>query len=347
MYNVSVKTAYKSGIYIIRRIKAEDSELYVGSTINFRHRWECHRRKLCNGAHGNAHLQAAWNKYGAEAFRFEKLLICEKYDLHFYERQLIASLGHYNIATDPTAPMRGRKLSTEHKEKMRIAGTGRKHTPESIAKMRVVQAKADKVITPEHSAKLSLNRKGARLSPEHIEKIRLFNTGRRQTPGAIEKQRAAKLGKKLTPEHVENMRKAKLGKPVHTEESRRKLAIAWTGRRHTEESKAKMSSSTMGKPKSAAHKLSMSIANKGKPWTPARRAASRQHVNLSLPLDFSPRSDYFEYQALHPAQTALYLAFHLNLRPIHSRRPEFRCRRPLPARLLQICCGRLETVLAH
>ena len=41
---------------------------YVGQSVNIKQRWADHARKLRNRAHGNPHLQAAWNKYGPASF---------------------------------------------------------------------------------------------------------------------------------------------------------------------------------------------------------------------------------------------------------------------------------------
>ena len=45
--------------------------LYIGKTNNPRRRFFQHRYALENKKHCNAHLQNAWNKYGAKAFRFK------------------------------------------------------------------------------------------------------------------------------------------------------------------------------------------------------------------------------------------------------------------------------------
>lgn len=45
-------------------------KVYVGQTINVRIRWQLHRSDLRKGKHRNRYLQAAWNKYGSDAFVF-------------------------------------------------------------------------------------------------------------------------------------------------------------------------------------------------------------------------------------------------------------------------------------
>jgi len=45
-------------------------QIYVGQTSRGRRRWIGHKAKLRKGIHGNPQLQKAWNKWGADAFRF-------------------------------------------------------------------------------------------------------------------------------------------------------------------------------------------------------------------------------------------------------------------------------------
>lgn len=60
------------GIYAVTNTVS--GTVYVGQARNIRKRWEVHRCTLENGKHRNGYLQRAWNKYGAEAFRFEVIL---------------------------------------------------------------------------------------------------------------------------------------------------------------------------------------------------------------------------------------------------------------------------------
>lgn len=64
----------KSGIYEIRNIKT--NQLYIGQSENVRKRLTAHLNRLRAGAHSNAPLQNAWNKYGHEAFEFTQIRTC-------------------------------------------------------------------------------------------------------------------------------------------------------------------------------------------------------------------------------------------------------------------------------
>jgi tRNA nucleotidyltransferase/poly(A) polymerase len=89
---------------------------------------------------------------------------------------------------------------------------GRKHTPETIEKLRAarLRIKLSPELRENFREKMSAAKQGRKLSPEHIEKIRLALLGRKLSPEHIEKMRAAKLGRKLSPEHIEKIRLLKL-----------------------------------------------------------------------------------------------------------------------------------------
>jgi hypothetical protein len=68
-----------SGVYQICCLPT--GKIYVGSTVDLRHRWGQHRRKLRGGNHHNAHLQNAWDKYGEANFEFVVLELAAEADL--------------------------------------------------------------------------------------------------------------------------------------------------------------------------------------------------------------------------------------------------------------------------
>jgi GIY-YIG catalytic domain len=57
-----------SGIYQI--LNQVTCHFYIGSTKCFKNRWQTHLRELRSGNHGNPYLQAAFVKYGEQAFKF-------------------------------------------------------------------------------------------------------------------------------------------------------------------------------------------------------------------------------------------------------------------------------------
>lgn len=90
-----------------------NGKFYIGSTGCMRQRTACHRIRLRKNTHHCKHLQAAWNKYGEEVFRFlvvEEVPFVE--DLSAAEdRWLEEHYGKphcYNLSRCAEAPMRGR-----------------------------------------------------------------------------------------------------------------------------------------------------------------------------------------------------------------------------------------------
>lgn len=119
----------KSGIYKI--INVVNNKFYVGSAVNLRRRKARHFTELRNNRHNNRHLQAAWAKYGEQAFIFvvveevadtTKLLAAE----NVWLKEHVGKDYCYNIGVDATAPMLGKsgELSPTW---------GRKRTPEELA----------------------------------------------------------------------------------------------------------------------------------------------------------------------------------------------------------------------
>jgi len=175
-----------------------------------------------------------------------------------YERALIAAIGRTDLGEGPLANhtdggdgASGAKQSPEVRAKHRAAVLGKKHHPESIAKMRKPKssehnaALRGKKRSPEISAKITARLTGRKLSPEHLAKMR----GRTLSPETVEKMR----GRVRTPEHranhsaalkrninnIERLRAANIGRK-HSPEHIAKQRAVWLGRRHTPESIAKM-----------------------------------------------------------------------------------------------------------
>lgn len=153
------------GIYIITN--TESGKVYVGSSVDLRRRQAQHRSRLQRGKHDNSHLQRAWDKYGAGAFRFMvceyvegkgQLMAREQYWLDFH-RLLTEVYNHGLVARHPmlgykhtdetrakmSAPRKPRPPHSEETRARMSANSARKgqpgtflghtHTPESIAKM--------------------------------------------------------------------------------------------------------------------------------------------------------------------------------------------------------------------
>jgi group I intron endonuclease len=98
------------GIY--KLINVINDKFYVGSAVDLKRRKTRHFSELRKGKHNNRHLQAAWNKYGEQAFVFVVIAeVAPEADLLAAENVwLHAHVGKeycYNIGVDATAPMQG------------------------------------------------------------------------------------------------------------------------------------------------------------------------------------------------------------------------------------------------
>ncbi len=152
----------KSGIYTIEN--TINGKLYVGYGKTMYCRWQQHRYSLRRNTHSNPYLQAAWNKYGEEAFKFEVLVYCEEQFLYSEEHYWCTLLNvhnrQYGYNSKPTNPNEiSRKLSEEGREKLRVASKIRSNLPENIEKSRQSMYKI--ATDPERSAQrkqMMLNR---------------------------------------------------------------------------------------------------------------------------------------------------------------------------------------------
>lgn len=98
MKNIERKYRNKSGIYKILNTKV--NKFYIGSAASLYDRCKHHKSYLNLNKHSNAHLQNAWNKYGADAFEFVVLEYCDKSKLIDREQYYLDTLKpEYNIRT--------------------------------------------------------------------------------------------------------------------------------------------------------------------------------------------------------------------------------------------------------
>ena len=154
---------------IYKIINAVNNKFYVGSAVNFEKRKARHLWRLRRGDHANKHLQAAWGKYGEQAFvfaivqevsEFEDILAAENVWLHEH----VGKDYCYNIATDATAPQTG--MSGE-----KNAMWGRTFTHTEDAKARIGVASKIRVQSEEEKAKRRQSLKGRVVSTSTRAKI--------------------------------------------------------------------------------------------------------------------------------------------------------------------------------
>jgi group I intron endonuclease len=133
------------GIYKI--INVINNKFYVGSAVDLKRRKTRHFSELRTGKHNNRHLQAAWVKYGEQAFVFvvveelpddADLLAAE----NVWLKEHVGKDYCYNLGVDATAPMMGfggelsptwgYKHTDEAKAVIAAASTGRIQDTETI-----------------------------------------------------------------------------------------------------------------------------------------------------------------------------------------------------------------------
>jgi group I intron endonuclease len=130
----------KGGIYKI--VNLVNGKIYIGSATYLKSRKSEHFNRLRKHEHHNQHLQRAFDKYGEENFKFEiieyvddkeKLIEREQYWLD--KTQCYNKDIGYNKRTKADSCI-GLYLSDETKQKISIANTGKKRTPEQTQKNR-------------------------------------------------------------------------------------------------------------------------------------------------------------------------------------------------------------------
>lgn len=129
-----------TGVYQI--VNLVNGKCYVGSSVQIESRIFKHLAFLRRGNHPNAHLQAAFSKYGEQAFDYKLLEVCRKDVLLGREQFYLDALSpEYNICK-----IAGNTLGYKHgavaKAKMVVANKGNKrmlgkeHSEEAKQKMR-------------------------------------------------------------------------------------------------------------------------------------------------------------------------------------------------------------------
>jgi len=159
----------RSGVY--RITNKLDGKIYIGSASYLENRINVHKCRLRKHNHHNKHLQAAWDKYGAESFQFDVLEYCSIDQLKDIELKWILSTDCTNreVGYNKCIDVRSRRgvksgpLSEEHKAKIAEAARGRK-IPNR--KSRIVSEETKAKIGAANAGKQS-PRKGKKLPESH------------------------------------------------------------------------------------------------------------------------------------------------------------------------------------
>jgi group I intron endonuclease len=122
-----------SGVYELRNTITGNA--YVGSGKDVLNRKASHFWQLRSRRHKNRLIQADFDKYGADSFHFELLQHADHADLRLIEQRHIDS-GAFSYNLAPKAAGGGPVKSPDTIAKMRRAHTGKRHSPETIEKIR-------------------------------------------------------------------------------------------------------------------------------------------------------------------------------------------------------------------
>lgn len=183
---------WETGVYIITNLI--NNKIYIGSSSYcISNRITVHKRFLKQNKHDNSYLQASYNKYGLENFKFEVLELCnkiscikrEQYWMDFYKsynrnigfniNEIANSRLNSKMSEDSKLKMSkaklGKKLSQEHILKSKLSRTGQKRSKETIELQNIkkykklLQYTIDNVLIKEWSslqeAEIFFNKKGA------------------------------------------------------------------------------------------------------------------------------------------------------------------------------------------
>ena len=170
------------GIYIIKCTK--NNKVYIGQSVNIKHRFYEHKGLLKNNKHINSHLQNAFNKYGEEFFVFEVLETIDENDytkekLDALEKQYISKFKSnerdfgYNIENGGNGVG---MLGIETRKKLSLALKGNHNNANAwIGKHHTDETK--KILSQKLKGRTS-HWKGKTQTAEHIEKARQKKIGR-------------------------------------------------------------------------------------------------------------------------------------------------------------------------
>lgn len=214
-----------SGIYTI--IHRDSGRWYVGQSQDIGVRLSTHRTRLKSGTHHNAKLQRAWDKYGEDAFSFEVMILAPVWMLDDLEQAYLddPETSHFNIAKDSIAPARGGK-----------------HTPESLARMRVAQ-------------------KGHAVSQDTRDRISEAHRGRKMPPRS--KETRAKISEAARTRYQDPVNRAKMSEALRgrviTDSARAKMSAAQRKRYEDPKERAKTGDRSRGK-KATAETIAKRVA---------------------------------------------------------------------------------------
>lgn len=182
------------GIYII--FHEESNKAYIGSSVNIKTRWSNHKWELKSKRHPNSHFQRIVDKYGYNCLTYKILEIVEKEEELCNRENYYLKLLNKEERINHKPPERRGPISDELRAKFSISFTGRK-------------------LTEEHKEKVRQGNLGKKAPQNQIEAAKLANTGKiasEETRKRMSESAKKRINKptdplrKLTPELAYEMR---------------------------------------------------------------------------------------------------------------------------------------------
>lgn len=215
----------ESGIYLIANLTTH--RVYIGSAVDTYTRLCVHLSKLRSNTHHSAKLQNSWNKHGPGTFVCAVIEVVAN-PLHLANREqywidkLDSAKGGYNVLPNARTTI-GAKLSEDTKRKIGLSNSGRVRSPEHVARMSEVRIGARH--SDQTKEKLRIASTGKRQSEEVKALLRAKATGRKQSPETIEKRVSKLRGRKLSAEHIAKSAASRLG-GKRSHDSKKRMSVA-------------------------------------------------------------------------------------------------------------------------
>lgn len=179
------------GVYLIRN--SVNGKVYVGSSVNIEQRWRQHKSDLNKNSHHSGHLQAAWNRYGAEAFCHSILEVCscDAQELTQSEQKFIDAYDAccechgYNLFPNARTSAGRGPMSVEARQKMSLAKkgkpSGRKGVPVSAEHLAKMKGRSVPDAVRQRISESLLGRKCGPFTAEHRAKISAASLGKKKS----------------------------------------------------------------------------------------------------------------------------------------------------------------------
>lgn len=195
-----------TGIY--RATNIVNGKIWIGSAATSLSQRYASHRSLFKRNKNSPRFQNAWNKYGADAFMWDALMVCDRDFCIYYEQLFLDKLRPY----DPSV---GYNICS-------VAG--------STLGVRWTESQRVKITNALIGNKYTL---GHKLTDEHKEKISKAGKGRKMSAEFCLKTKERMIGHKVSEETREKLRQKNLGKNV-TAATKAKLSLAKKGKKKPE-----------------------------------------------------------------------------------------------------------------